>query len=897
MAQTIQAWPETSAGRLTPGAVLAAKYRVDRVLGAGGMATVFGATHLQLGEPVAIKVLHRHVLRHPGAIDRFLREARVAMRLQSEHVARVFDLGTIDDGTPFIVMELLPGDDLATLLRDHGPFAVEDAVDYMMQACQAIAEAHAAGVVHRDLKPANLFLSPSVDGSPRVKVLDFGVSKLLASEDAHVDPLSITAPPSSMSIRASAPGEACEIAPPVSDRPPLHPAAMTHTQAILGSPRYMAPEQIRRARDVDARADVWALGVILHELVSGTHPFRGETLDALRTHILEGAPAPLVARGARLPDLEAALAGAFTKDPQDRYPDVRAFAAAVACFASAEGQASFERILRMTDRPGAHRIARRPSVIPPAKSHGPRALAFTVLAITGIGVASLSTWAAFRARARLNTSSVNAGADHGSPLERCLSSKACTKANGDMPARCGEDGRCAPLASIDCAVHAGPEAIDADDTVWFGAMLPPSEDRSVANGEADLRAIDLARQDFSQMMSGFARSHGEAHVHPFGVIACDDSKDPMRAARHLVEVARVPAIIGFQSAAEVVDIGSSLLVPNGVAAVASLSTSPLVTSLPNRKGSPRLVWRSTFSSAETAKALGQIVPDLVEPKLRASRVILPSAPMRVAVVRTESRGGSTFNTLLFKALRFNGKSALDNGSDYRELVFDPAKLEPEMEALAAALDAFAPHAIVLLADAEMAIIDPLERLWSHTAYRPYYLFMSSFRPQLVDWLGSSASRRARVFGLSPVANGTANARFVMHYNETASSKITRAFAPDSSYDAFYLLAYATYALGDAKITGENLGRAMERLVPPGIPIDVGPAQIFDAFSALRRGESIDLNGATGSLDFDLATGEAPFDQAVLCAATDAHGRAIGTIESGVVFRSAAGTLDGALHCP
>ena len=896
MAAPLHAWPETSAGRLTPGAVLAAKYRVDRVLGTGGMATVFGAMHLQLGEPVAIKVLHRHVLRHPGAIDRFMREARVAMRLQSEHVARVFDLGTIDDGTPFIVMELLPGDDLATLLRDRGPFEVEDAVDYVMQACQAIAEAHAAGVVHRDLKPANLFLSPGIHGSPRVKVLDFGVSKLLAPSDAHVDPLSITAPPSSTSIRASAPGDARDLAPPVSERPPAYAVSMTHSQAILGSPRYMAPEQIRSARDVDARADVWALGVILHELVSGTHPFRGETLDALREHILERDPAPLVVGGGRLPDLEAALAGAFTKDPKGRYPDVRAFAEAMAGFASAEGQASFERILRMTERPGAHRIARRAASIPAAPRHGHRALAFAVLAITVSGVASLSTWV-WRTRARRDASSVSAGVDPGSPLERCLSNRACTKANGGMPARCGEDGTCAPLASIDCAVHAGPEAIEADDTVWFGAMLPPSEDRTVANGEADLRAIDLARQDFSQMMSGFARSHGEAHVHPFGVIACDDSKSPMRAARHLVEVARVPAIIGFQSAAEVVDIGSSLLVPNGVAVVASLSTSPLVTSLPNRKGSPRLVWRSTFSSAETAKALGQIVPDLVEPKLRASRALLPSAPMRVAVVRTESRGGSTFNTLLFKALRFNGKSALDNGTDYRELVVDPAKLDTEIGPVAEALDAFAPHAIVLVVDAEMAIIDPLERLWSHTAYRPYYLFMSSFRPQLVDWLGSSASRRGRVFGLSPVANGTANARFVMHYNETAASKVTRAFAPDSSYDAFYLLAYATYALGDEKITGENLGRAMERLVPPGLPVDVGPAQIFDAFSALRRGESIDLNGATGSLDFDLATGEAPFDQAVLCAATDARGRTIGTTESGVIFRSAAGKLVGTMHCP
>src|SRR5262245_55273398 len=160
-----------------PGEILAGKYRVERVLGAGGMGLVVAATHLVLGRLVALKFMLPQTVGAGGSIDRFLREARAASLLRSEHVASVKDLGTLENGAPFIVMEYLEGIDLAQLLHERRTLPPMVAIDYVLQACEALAEAHAHGIVHRDLKPANLFLTRRPNGTPLVKVLDFGISK------------------------------------------------------------------------------------------------------------------------------------------------------------------------------------------------------------------------------------------------------------------------------------------------------------------------------------------------------------------------------------------------------------------------------------------------------------------------------------------------------------------------------------------------------------------------------------------------------------------------------------------------------------------------------------------------------------------------------------------------
>ena len=360
----------------SPGTVLAQKYRVERVLGRGGMAVVVAAKHLQLREIVAVKLLHPHVLANPRALERFLREARVAMRLKSDHVARVYDVGALDDRTPFVVMECLSGEDLGAVLRTRGRLEVSEAVDYVLQACEAIAEAHALGVVHRDLKPANLFLTTRVDGSPTVKVLDFGVSKTTvelpddspSTRDVSLAaPLDETAPPSAPlvpysrlsagMVSATAPtlsggaGPAAgdtkrsEVERPMDDSPPIVHGGITMTQAFLGSPKYVSPEQLRSARDTDVRSDIWALGVILHELVSGLPPFAGETLEAISESILYEKPAPLRIGGASR--LEPVLARCLAKERGDRFPNVQSFAEALVPFASEEGRLSAGRVLRM----------------------------------------------------------------------------------------------------------------------------------------------------------------------------------------------------------------------------------------------------------------------------------------------------------------------------------------------------------------------------------------------------------------------------------------------------------------------------------------------------------------------------------------------------------------------
>ncbi len=274
------------------------KYKVDRILGIGGMAVVAAATHLELGQRVALKVM-RAVRMTPESVERFITEARAAVSLKSDHVAKVLDVGRLPSGLPYIVMELLEGSDLATVLEREGALRPHLAIDYVLQACDAIAEAHKLGIVHRDLKPANLFLTHRRDGTPLIKVLDFGISKV-AFQSRH------------------------------QDRPSGSRRSLTEECTVMGSPAYMSPEQIRSTKNVDARTDIWALGAILFELVTGHAPFASENIGETFSKILE-KPAPRLET--YLPNaplgLNEIIAKCLEKDLKKRWVTVGAFALAL----------------------------------------------------------------------------------------------------------------------------------------------------------------------------------------------------------------------------------------------------------------------------------------------------------------------------------------------------------------------------------------------------------------------------------------------------------------------------------------------------------------------------------------------------------------------------------------
>ncbi len=264
------------------GRVLCGKYQVEAVLGRGGMGLVLKARHLRLDEPVAIKVLHSSRSNDPEMSARMLREARASLRLSSEHIVRVMDVDTLEDGLPFIVMEYLDGSDVASIARMHGGrLPWEYLCTLMEQACRALVEAHAIGVIHRDLKPANLFVVTRPDGRKILKLLDFGISKL--------------------------------------SEPRLAP--ITRQGDILGSPRYMSPEQVR-GEPLDGRADIWSAGVVLYELLSGKPAFGMGNFVLTCQSVLTKTPESLAAL---CPDVPRGLCEiverCLQKDREGRFSD------------------------------------------------------------------------------------------------------------------------------------------------------------------------------------------------------------------------------------------------------------------------------------------------------------------------------------------------------------------------------------------------------------------------------------------------------------------------------------------------------------------------------------------------------------------------------------------------
>jgi serine/threonine-protein kinase len=320
--------------KLETGHVLDDRYLLEKVIGEGGMGTVFAARHLELGDIVAVKVLQSDaaITTLPEEnIERFLREARLAVKIKNEHVVRILDVARGKHGSPpYIVMELLEGTDLGDLVRNTGRIRIPDAVDYVLQACEALAEAHALGIVHRDLKSSNLHLSKRPDGAPLVKVLDFGISK------AHDEKSDVN---------------------------------LTSTSAVFGSPAYMSPEQIRSAKHVDHRTDVWALNVVLYELLTAELPFVGDTAPAMLASISADPYVPVRKHVFDAPpELERAIHMAFVKDREKRTPSIPAFAESIAPFGGPTAAASVVAIHRAAQRSSTRSVSGSVGIVTPPAS-------------------------------------------------------------------------------------------------------------------------------------------------------------------------------------------------------------------------------------------------------------------------------------------------------------------------------------------------------------------------------------------------------------------------------------------------------------------------------------------------------------------------------------------------
>ncbi len=349
------------------GRVVADKYLIERELALGGVGVVMLATHLDLGHFVAIKVLRPHLRDQPTIVERFKREARLAASLHSEHVVRIHDVGMLDDETPFTVMEYLDGEDLSTIRARGLPLATEVVVDWICQACEALSEAHASGIIHRDLKPENIFLARRTNRADEsiIKVVDFGISKMTESGDAP------SSGPTSIATSSKR-------------RPRMQ---LTLGNESFGTPQYMSPEQLMSATSADARSDIWALGVVLYEMLTLTLPFEGSDVRQLTASILTSSPTPIRAKRPEVSaELEAIVMSCLARHPKDRPSSMADLQAALAPF-----RAQRETLMPAPLSAPKRSTKKKTSSASPARSAAPLAVALGVLVVLWI----IAMWRVF----------------------------------------------------------------------------------------------------------------------------------------------------------------------------------------------------------------------------------------------------------------------------------------------------------------------------------------------------------------------------------------------------------------------------------------------------------------------------------------------------------------------
>ncbi len=826
-------------------------YEILSLIGEGGMGAVYEVRD-GAGNTFALKVI-RGEGNAPRERRRFLREARAAAELESEHVVRVIGSGVdAKTGAPFMVMELLSGADVAATIKRVGPLEPAVATRITAEACVGLADAHARGLIHRDVKPPNLFLH-QIAGRIVTKVCDFGIVKDTGLGQANT--------------------------------------VLTRTGALIGSPSYMSPEQAQDSSVVDLRTDVWSLAASLYEMLAGVPPWDGarnigEVLVLLHTRDVP----PIRSIAPWVPEsLAAVLHRGLARDRDERYASTTAFREALLPFAS-PAALSIESVKRAVPgvlRPAPARSGATSTLLKPAASPPRRRLVLPAV-LAAMATAALA-FAGWRASNRLPVS--ESPPTIGEATAPVCDLVTCTAQNDGKPSRCRADGACIALETEQCRALADEHALADPKTVWLGSMLPTGDkDVSLAEfGRSSQRAIDLALRDFASV-GGLPATDG-VPARSLGVIACDDSSNAAAAAHHLVAVG-VPAVIGFRSSKDVIQLAQLEFIPNDVLVVPALNSSALISSIPHPSGTSRLVFRTASTSDGTTNALAALL---------SGSAAVPDGARRLLVLRSEGPVGAAVAEAISTKVRVGGRPVGEIGAAFRELAYDdlgtfshPAKsVDDVLE--------FRPNVIVMQgfrSESQVeAFLTPLEQRWPAGASRPTYLLPTSLEgPGFQRWLANDPGVRRRVFGITTRSNTPANLRFTSSYNAVFGERLPPSESPGAPYDSLFLLAYATYASNLPSPRGSDLARAIGKLVPPGKPTDVGVGQILSTFAELDRGGSIDLQGAFSRMDFDLNTGESPADYAILCAKRSPDGKSYEGVDSGLVYDSAQKKLTGTFNC-
>ncbi len=845
---------------LTPGDEIG-RYRILAALGGGGMGEVYRAHDARLARDVALKVL-RPDDKDGGTGDdttngaaRMIREARAAAALEHANLIAVYDVGelTLPRGqgeVAFIAMELVKGRPLRAHVGDAS-IPLAERLRWLIDVARGLGAAHAAGIVHRDVKPENVMIRR--DGV--VKVLDFGVAKKTASLGPALGTTSTEA----------------QIMP-----------TLTARGAVVGTPYYMAPEQMRN-ETLDGRVDQFAWGVMAYELLTGKPPW-GTEGGALQTmsEILSGDPVPPSRVNPQIPPgLEAVVMRTLRKSREQRYETMEALVAALTD--DSVGVAPTEP--RIVVAGGRVSSASLPDVAGESQTSGAHA---TVLAGPVGRRGSGRAWVAGLAAALLlaggglaverwhasRPAPSTAPAASAVPARECTTSDACARAAGGKPRVC-RDGACVALESEDCRVMAEPSDVGNDETLWIGAMYRKPEN---PDGVPRIKAMDLARREIARA-GGLPPRKGSAKRRPVGVLLCSTERDERAAATHLAEVG-VPVVVGY---VRDVDTIASVFLPRGMALL-SLANDGRLTRIQPAQERPRLVWRATASAASYGSAAAALVSSLAADARAAPRVLILRLRSEINLQRADA---------FLSTLRVGGKSVADMASAILEIDHDvssPQMTDADREKMAR----FAPTVVVAL-DATTDWLQALEAM--RLSPRPLYVVMGGpWIDAIPSVVGGDERARPRFYVIDTPATTDQNVKFAMRFNDAfaPSLTVTAGSAPSVPYDPIYVAALAAVASSDRPLTGASIAEGIAALVPPGPRVEVGPAQLFEAFDRVQSGQHIDLDGAGSPLDFDVATGESDVGLSVYCLQRSRTG--LDWAESGALYDPAAGALRGLRRC-